>query len=106
MPKGIQSCRKSGRASASGRVTQDGVPRPSAVSTCVSRVPGGCEYQSSCEPVVSVTTSHFFMKYSAGTTGVPGTVLGTQRGIRPVPAREELTAVLTDAERDTFQGDR
>lgn len=36
------------------------------------------------------------MKYSAGTTGVPGTVLGTQRGTGPVPAREELTTVWTD----------
>ena len=36
------------------------------------------------------------MKYSAGTAGVPGTVLGAHRGTRPVPALEELTATLTD----------
>lgn len=46
------------------------------------------------------------MKYSAGMAGVPGTVLGTQRGIRPVPAREDLTATWTDVYRDMCQGDR
>lgn len=36
------------------------------------------------------------MKYLASTTDVPGTVPGTQRGIRPVPALEELAAMLID----------
>lgn len=61
---------------------------------------GGCECQSFCDPVVAVTPSPLFMNYSSSTSGVPGTVLGMNRGIRPACALRELDAMLTDVQRD------
>lgn len=38
------------------------------------------------------------MKYSAGTSGVPGPKPGLQRGRRPVSALRELAVMMTDVE--------
>lgn len=54
--------------------------------------------------MVSVTASPLFVKYSARANGALGPVQGTQGGVRPVPALEELTGLLIDVSRDKSPG--